>query len=247
MARRVVRTAFVPRIIFQAAFVGVIPACAVGCGGESSTQHGLSMRATPTARAGAGEPAASWAWPRVLSRWPPEVSAVLGGGRPDAAGGAGGAGGTGGTGGFGGFTVAAGAFGVGAVAFGGFGWIGGARPTRAAKAMRTAATLATAGKPAAPGVQAEMGESVVSPWPPVPLSLRKRASANPDHRARSRISRRRARSATTFGTRKVPSWRRARVRERARRPRHAQRARVARSGAWVKPCRCRRRLTSAVR
>jgi hypothetical protein len=37
MKKRIKRTAFVPTVVFGTAVLGVIPACATGCGGQSST------------------------------------------------------------------------------------------------------------------------------------------------------------------------------------------------------------------
>jgi hypothetical protein len=36
--KRSKRTAFVPTVVFGTAVLGVIPACAIGCGGEASTK-----------------------------------------------------------------------------------------------------------------------------------------------------------------------------------------------------------------
>jgi hypothetical protein len=40
--KRSKRTAFVPTVVFGTAVLGVIPACAVGCGGQSSTTAGVA-------------------------------------------------------------------------------------------------------------------------------------------------------------------------------------------------------------
>jgi hypothetical protein len=43
--KRIKRTAFVPTVVFGTAVLGVIPACAIGCGGQSSTGSGSSTDA----------------------------------------------------------------------------------------------------------------------------------------------------------------------------------------------------------
>ena len=83
----------VPRIIFRAAFAGVIPACALGCGGESSSSSGGSLDASNADGDGAAE-AGSGGNGGFLGVAAGGFSVAtmhgFGGGNPDARGGAGG-------------------------------------------------------------------------------------------------------------------------------------------------------------
>jgi hypothetical protein len=108
------RSAFVPRVIFGTVFVGVIPACAVSCGGDDST--------TGNTQTGAGGQQAMGVAVVGFSGYQNSVAAIGfgGGGSRDASSDAKGGGGAGG------IFLGVGAGGFGAVAAGGFGGAGGA-------------------------------------------------------------------------------------------------------------------------